>query len=214
MNMNELLLTWKAYDQKLAASTHLQEQLIKNMIRERSGSTLASIRRHYVRMLLMMGGVIAFCTLSVLYNAFDYTHPIQHVSLILYILAALGIAYLVLKAYSATHVDLYHDHLASSLQKSLASHTAAMAAKRKVWFLFLLAGFLYPVTMMPRIIEHRGLLVALGLVGFGAVSIWLLLLLFKYLGAFTDRHGDSLRACLRELEELSNSHPEGGLPPR
>lgn len=214
MNLDEIVSTWRAYDEKLAASTAIQERLIRNMIRERSGTTLATIRRNYVFTLLLMAGIITFCTLSVLYNAFDYTHPIQHVSLIIYILASVIIGGLVLKAYRATHVDLNHDHLAGSLKKALASHTAALAAKRKAWFLFLFAGFLYPVTMMPRVMEHRGLLMAVGLVAFGAVLIGGLLLLFQFLGAFRDRHGESLQACLRELEELSPKDRKGGLSPR
>lgn len=184
------------------------------MIQERSGSTLAKIRRNYVFMLILMGAIIIFCTLSVMYNAFDYTHPIQHVSLILYIFASLIIGFLILKAYRETQVDLTQEHLAGSLQKAIAGHSRAEASKRKVWFLFLLAGFLYPITMMPRIIEHRGLLEAVGMVGFVLVTIVLLLLLFRYFGAFSDWHGDNLKAHLRELQDLELSKQEEGLPPK
>ncbi|CAN5819956.1 hypothetical protein BH24BAC1_BH24BAC1_38710 [soil metagenome] len=123
MNLDEIVVTWTAYDQKLAASAGIQEKLIKNMIRERSGSTLADIRRNYIFTLLLMGGIVTFCTLSVLYNAFDYTHPIQHISLILDIFASLVSGFLGLKAGRATQVDLNHDHLAGSLQKAVAGHT-------------------------------------------------------------------------------------------
>src|SRR5690606_41954260 len=88
MNLEELKATWKDYDQKLVATRAINEKIIMSMMREKSSSTLSKIRRMCLYTILLMGVIIWFCIMSIIYNAFDYNYKLQFLPLVLYVIVA------------------------------------------------------------------------------------------------------------------------------
>ena len=74
MDIDQLKSEWKQYDQKLATSQRLNEQLIESMLRERSRSRVAMIRRDTMVYLALM--LINLILLALIFagNPFDFRY--------------------------------------------------------------------------------------------------------------------------------------------
>ena len=205
MNLDELKQTWQYYDQKLAAVNQINDKLIKSMIRERSNSTLAKISRHSLLIMALMAAVSVFCALSIVYNAFDYQYTLQYLPLAFMCLAS-GIFFILLcKEFSLGQTELHNDNLTEALRKVLTEHKKLMVSHRRLAVIILSAGIIWPVGNLHRMIETKGLLAALSLL-LVTISVHVVfVVLARKAGAFKDRHGDKLKADLRELEEFESN---------
>ena len=204
MNLDEMIGTWQEYDQKLKASKLINEKIILSMIREKSESTLSKMRRNSLLTIALMMVVIWFCTMSIIYNAFDYQYKIQFLPLILYIGVAVIFIGFLIKAHRDSRVDLYKSNLKESLRKVIASNDEFVQINLKLGIVFLSSGFLYLVSASVRVIQDEGMLRGvLWFVG-GLFINFILLYIAHLLGAFKDHHGNKLKNHLRELEDFED----------
>jgi len=109
MNLEELKATWQDYDQKLIATRTINEKIIMSMMREKSASTLSKMRRMCLHTILLMGVIIWFSSMSIIYNAFDYEYKLQFLPLILYVIVAVIFVVYHLRKYMHSKVDLYNE---------------------------------------------------------------------------------------------------------
>jgi|SRR5690606_20626136 len=202
MNFNEIITVWQDYDRKLNASRIINEKIIRSMMREKSGSTLARMRRMCLFTIGLMLLIICFCTLSILYNAFDFEFSLQFLPLVIYILVAgLFILYLI-RTYRGTQVDLYNDHLRGSLLKVIAVQEKFMAIHNKLVLVFFTAGFLYLFSASLVVFQNKGAVQgALALLVGTAITLGIYYGA-RQMGAFKDHYGIQLKNQLRELEEF------------
>src|SRR5690349_17373066 len=101
MNLEELKTEWKMVSIKLESTRQLNEQLLDSIIRERSRSRIASIRRGNLALLFFLLLDLVFLAGILLGNPFDFTYSIQFVP---YALLAIG----VLMAMGSLVVSLMH----------------------------------------------------------------------------------------------------------
>lgn len=93
MNLDELKTAWREYDSRLVATEEINQKVIASMIRERSVSRIARIRRQYSVMI----GLFLFYTICLgccfFGNPFDFTSSAQFAPLkalmIIYIVIAI-----------------------------------------------------------------------------------------------------------------------------
>lgn len=202
MNLEELKATWKDYDQRLTATRAIHNKIVKSMIRDKSGSTLNKMRRMCLLTILLMGVIIWFCLMSIIYNAFDYEYSLQFLPLIIYVIvAAVFIVYLI-KEYQNSKVDLYNDNLKNSLNKVIALHESFMSINLKLVLIFLSAGFLYLLNASFKVLQNQGAWSALLFLSGGVILNVGMLFIAQRMGAFKDHYGDSLKNLLHELEEF------------
>ena len=210
MNLDELKKTWKEYDQRLSTQSLIHEKLVKNLLKEKSHSTLDQMRRGYVFTFLYILAFVVFCVLSVLYNAFDFTHILQYIPLVLYILASLVLLVLLMNGFKITKMEIDKENLLGSIQKVLHLHRKFISRTGKAKIVFVLSGFLFPFSFFPRIYANKGAWPAVGLVVFTVALIAVLFFLFRFLGLFKDRHEEKLVETLQELEEYEELNAESG----
>lgn len=202
MNLDDLKIMWKDYDQKITATKQINEKLIKMMIREKSGSTLSKIRRNCLLTILLMGVLIWFCIMSIIHNAFDYEYKLQYLPLIIYTIVAVIFIFYLIKEYSHTLIDLNDKNIKDSLSKVLALHKKFKSVNLKLGLMFLFAAFLYQINASFKVYVNQGILPALYfLAGSIVVNLTIIFIAHK-MGAFKDQPGEKLKESLLELEEL------------
>jgi len=81
MNLDELKTAWQEYDSRLAATEEINQKVIVSMIRERSVSRIARIRRRYMEMICLFLFYVVCLTCCFFGNPFDYTSPAQYLLL-------------------------------------------------------------------------------------------------------------------------------------
>ena len=88
MDIEQLKKEWKQYNRKLEVSQRLNEHVIQSMIRERSRSRVAKIRRESTRYLILM--ILNLVLLAGIFagNPFDFTYTVQYIP---YAILAVGI---------------------------------------------------------------------------------------------------------------------------
>ncbi|HYG38559.1 MAG TPA: hypothetical protein VD908_08075 [Cytophagales bacterium] len=202
MNLEELKVTWQEYDQKLKATKSINEKIILNMIRDRSGSILSVMRRNGLLTIVLMAVIIWFCMMSIIYNAFDFEYKLQFLPLVIYVVVAVIFIIYLIKAYINSQVDLYKDNLKESLIKVIATHEKFMSVNLKLGMMFLFAAFLYLLSASFKTFQNEGILKGLIFFAGGIIVNVTLLYVAKLMGAFKDHYGNKLKSQLKELEDF------------
>ena len=201
INFDDIQAAWTAYDRKLASQKTLSEKLIVSMIRERSGSTLAVMGRKNLIMAALFLLYTVFFTACIAGNAFDYTHPLYYIPLVIQGITCFVFFMLLLNVYNnISKVQLSHEDLAGGLRKVIRVNDQHVAMGKKIWWGYFIAGILFPFTFLPRAVEHRGMAEAIGFTLIPVVIAGLLVLIAKKLHLFRDRNGELLKRNLHELE--------------
>lgn len=81
MNLDELKTVWQEYDSRLAATEEINQKVIASMIRERSVSRIARIRRRYAEMICLFLFYVVCLTGCFFGNPFDYSSSFQYLLL-------------------------------------------------------------------------------------------------------------------------------------
>lgn len=136
MKLDEIKEIWQVYDRKLTSTRLINEKMIKSIIREKSSSTLAKMRRNCLLTILWMSVVIWFSLMSIIHNAFDYQYKIQFLPLAIFIVAGVIFIVYLIKEYYNTKVDLYNNSIKDSLINILNLHEKLYATNEKSAFSF------------------------------------------------------------------------------
>lgn len=197
----KLQAAWQTCDRQLKTQKRISEQLIRSMIRERSGSTLSSISR---RNLVLAGLFLCygiFFTVCITGNAFDYAAAIYFIPLVVQASACLAGSCILFHAYRTTRgVRLENESLVSGLRQMIAVNERHLKLNRQVWWFYFVPGVLFPFTFLPVMAEKKGMATALGIMAILVLIISLLVFLAKRAGFFESRQQQQLKANLQELE--------------
>jgi len=203
MNLDEMKITWKAYDEKLKTTSLLQERLIVSMIADRSGSRVETVKRKYffgiLWMLLCLGVGIAI----LLSNPFDYAHKIQYAPIAIFdICLTIMTIKQILTYRNLNSIMVTHNNIREALTQVVRIYEQPHRFLKYTIILFLTQGVIFPLTFLPRVIDRMGLWPALaermipiaisGLILFGAHK----------LGLFKDKEEKKFRQDIEELNEL------------
>lgn len=202
MDIDQLKAEWQQYNQKLALSQRLNEQVIQSMLRERSRSRVSKIRRDTMVYIVLMLLNLVFLTGIFAGNPFDFKYTVQYIPyglLTVGVLLAIRSLVKTLKRFNVNtnKVDL-HRFLKTTIEEYEKNK------KMETWFgtIIFSAGVLTVFSFLPKKLENKGLWPALGETAISIlITVAIYLIAFK-LGAFKNRKKEGFENDFKELNEL------------
>lgn len=202
MNIEQLKAEWRQYDQKLALSGRLNEQFVLSMLKERSRSRVARIRRDNMACLVIM--IINLVLLGCIFagNPFDFQYTWQYMP---YGILTVGILLVILSLYKSLqtfNVNLNNVNLGAFLRKTIAEYSKSKKIQTWCRIITFSGGVLTVVSFLPGKVVNKGLWLALGETGIIlAVTLLLYFAAFKS-GMFKNRKKEEFENDLKEWGEL------------
>ncbi|RYU95916.1 hypothetical protein [Emticicia agri] len=203
MNLDELKSAWQVYDQKLQNSQLLTERLIVGMIKERSKSRVAQIKRENTWFFVLM--VFELLILGAIFvgNPFDFIYQVQFLP---YIFLAIGIIMALVAIYRSNaivNVDMNSTTLGAFLQHVIHEYEKNKKLEGRFGLLMLASGCMTVLSFLPKKLEKQDLVSALvdTLIPIG-ICLFIYYLAFRF-GLFNNRKSEGFKEDLRELETLS-----------
>ncbi|UTA69017.1 hypothetical protein [Emticicia sp. 21SJ11W-3] len=203
MNLEELKSAWQAYDLKLQTSQLLTEKLVVGIIRERSRSRVAQIRREnrFFFVLLVFELVILGAVFTG--NPFDFTYTMQFAPFAFLAIGILMALWTVFKSQMILETDMNSTTLGAFLKKVIREYEKNK--KFESWFgiIMLVSGCFTVLSFLPKKLEKMSLQAALidTAIPIG-ICLLIYFLAFK-LGAFKNPKSAGFKEDLQELEALS-----------
>ena len=208
MNLEQLKTEWRQYDQKLALSQRLNEQIIQSMLRERSRSRVAKIRCDNILYLVLMLSNLILLGAIFAGNPFDFKYDLQYIPF--GILAAgvlIAIASLI-KSLQSFNVDLNTVNLDHFLRKTIGEFEKNKKMQGRFGLLIFSSGMLTAFSFLPKKLEHKELWPALGETLLSmAITLAIYFIAYK-LGAFKNRKKEGFENDLKELNNLKSISAE------
>lgn len=207
MNLDELKTAWKEYDSRLAATEEINQKVIASMIRERSVSRVARIRRRYTEMLCLFL-FYTVCLGSLFFgNPFDYNSPAQYTPLaVLALCCVLMVIFLFRARMALKEIGLDRQNLQEALVQIIAVYAKYKKSFRYIISMMFYSSILLSLSHIIAKIPESGMLWAIfsllifsALIGFS----------YYYAGKKTNDWPDlgkeekGLYADLDELKELN-----------
>lgn len=207
MNLDELKGAWAAYDDQLKSTKEIDDQVIAGMIRKRSISTVATIKKSYLYGIYFCCFYILAFTLLNIGNPFDYTHDFDQIP-IKAILGALILILVILLAarHTMKKLEVPGQSLLTYLENVIKQYRKTQ--KLLLWIVGIIlfsASVLFPLSFLSRKIAKSGL-------WFGLIDTFSLLILALVLNVIyhviAKRRGIgarswwSFKVIIKELEEL------------
>jgi hypothetical protein len=205
MNIDELKTVWQQYNQRTERSIELNEKMILGMIKDRSSSLLSKMKRQYMFIFIYLAMVAVFCIACLAGNAFDYTTAWSYIPLAAYTVCLGFFLLLMIKGYNMVDINLSNANLKEALSTIIIARKKHKALTSKVVLLIMFFGTMFPVAHLPKVLQTRGWVEAVGLGVLPVITIVLIYWIAKKLGAFNDRFLPRLQDNLEELEQLSST---------
>lgn len=202
MDIEEIKVEWKHYNQKLALSQQLNEKLIQSMLRERSRSRVSKVRRDNILYMILMLVLLAFLVGIFAGNPFDFKYRLQYLPYGILVIGVLLAIVSLIKSLQSFSVNINKVSLDLFLKKTIDAYESNKKIQR--WFAIIMfsASTLSVFSFLPKSLEHRGLWHALGHTALCiVVSTGLYFTAYK-LGAFKDKWKKGFENDLQELNEL------------
>ena len=207
MNLDELKGAWTAYDDQLKSTRNIDDQVIAGMIRKRSISTVATIKKSYLYGIYFCSFYILAFTLLNIGNPFDYTHDFEQIP-INAILGALILIFVMLLGarHNMKRLEIPEQSLLTHLENVIKEYRKTQ--KLLLWIVGIIlfsASVLFPLTFLSRKIAKSGLW--WGLIDTFSLLIFTLVLNVIY-HVIAKRKGVgarswwSFKVIIKELEEL------------
>ncbi|MES2733944.1 MAG: hypothetical protein V4714_19510 [Bacteroidota bacterium] len=205
MNLDELKLTWQAYDEKIRTTQQLGEKLVLTLIKDKSKGTLSKLARELRWVMLLFTGLILFLVAAIVGNAFDFTGWLSYLPMGMYLLLSTYALIILLKEYrNIQSVNLTKENLRECLQLLIRSHEHYFVAMGKIWQLCMIAGVLFGISLILRKVDDYGITKTLLFIGVQVITVLLIYAVAKWgFNISHDPHTAALKENLRELEELS-----------
>lgn len=204
MELEVLKTSWASLDKKLQQTSRFNQKLIDSIISSRALTTVDKIKKMYTGfyILLAVEGVMLLAVL--LGNPFDFHYNLQFLPYVL-LLIGVGMAFLNLRQLSSAINRLSARNSIDAYLKGIVSIYEQNKRYEKWFGVSLLAvGLLVPFSFLPQKLERMSLYQALTDTGIMiSISLVLYIVAFK-LGAFKNRHKESLQKDLADWEELKN----------
>jgi hypothetical protein len=203
MNLEELKSAWQVYDKKLQTSQLLTERMIVGIIKERSRSRVAQIKRENTFLFIIM--VVELLLLGAIFigNPFDFIYPIQYLP---YGFLGVGIIMAIIAIYRSNaivNIDMNNTTLGAFLNHVINEYEKNK--KLEGWFgiLMLSSGCLATLSFLPNKLQKQSLTSAL-IDTLIPISVCLIIYYLAFrMGAFKNRKREGFKEDLKELEVLS-----------
>lgn len=202
MNIDQLKTDWQRYNQKLELSQRLNEQLIHSMLKERSRSRIAKIRRdNILYMVLMMMNLVILAAIFA-GNPFDFKYLLQYIPYGILTIGVLMAMVSLFKSLQSFNVNLNHVNLDAFLKKTIVEFEKNRKMERWFGIIIVSAGVLTGLSFLPNKLQNKSLEQALTetAVSMG-IAVGIYIIAFK-LGAFKNRKKEGFENDLKELKEL------------
>jgi hypothetical protein len=202
MELEVLKKSWASLNEKFQHTTTFNQKLIESIISSRAFTTVDRIKRMYTGFYIVLKVEIVVLVAILVGNPFDFQYNLQFLPYALLLIGVI-IAFMNLR------------HLSSAINKLSARSTIDLYLKGIVsiydqnkryekWFgvSLLAVGLLVPFSFLPQKLERMSLTAALADTAIMiSISLVLYVAAFK-LGAFKNRHKESLQKDLADWEEL------------
>jgi tryptophan-rich sensory protein len=202
MELEVLKKSWASLNEKFQHTTTFNQKLIESIISSRAFTTVDRIKRMYTGFYIVLTVEIVVLVAILVGNPFDFQYNLQFLPYALLLIGVI-IAFMNLR------------HLSSAINKLSARSTIDLYLKGIVsiydqnkryekWFgvSLLAVGLLVPFSFLPQKLERMNLTAALADTAIMiSISLVLYVAAFK-LGAFKNRHKESLQKDLADWEEL------------
>ena len=202
MNLEEIKTEWVQYNQKLATSQRLNEQLILSMLRERSKSRVSKIRRDNGIYVLLMMISLLFIVAIFVGNPFDFKYKLQYVP---YGILAAGVLLAIVslvKSMQGFSININNVSLDLFLKKTIDEYEKNKKIERWFGIFIFSAGVLTAFSFLPKKLDHKSPMLALGETALSIViTVALYFIAFK-LGAFKNKLKEEFENDFREMNEL------------
>lgn len=210
MTIEELKGAWQQYNQKLSFSQRLNDRIILSMLKERSRSRVARIRRENWFYLVWMIIVLGFLGAVFAGNPFDFTHTWQYIP---YGVLAAGVILAIISLINSLRnftADINKADLDTFLKRTIEEYEKNKKIQAAFGIIMLLAGISTVFSFLPKKLAHKELWPALGetalMIG---ITLLIYFLAFKF-GAFKNRKKEAFENDLKELNELKAISAELG----
>lgn len=202
MDIEQLKTEWKQYNQKLALSQRLNEEVIQSMLRERSRSRVSKIRHDSIIYMVLM--FINLVLLAAIFagNPFDFKYTIQFIPYGLLTIGVLLAMLSLIKTLQRFNVNTNKVNLHHFLKTTIEEYEKNK--KMETWFGLIIfsAGVLTVFSFLPKKLENKGLWPALGETAISMVITLAIYFIAFKLGAFKNRKREGFENDLKELNEL------------
>jgi hypothetical protein len=202
MELEVLKKSWASLNEKFQHTTTFNQKLIESIISSRTFTTVERIKRMHTGFYIVLTVEIVVLVAILVGNPFDFQYNLQFLPYALLLIGVI-IAFMNLR------------HLSSAINKLSARSTIDLYLKGIVsiydqnkryekWFgvSLLAVGLLVPFSFLPQKLERMNLTAALADTAIMiSISLVLYVAAFK-LGAFKNRHKESLQKDLADWEEL------------
>ena len=208
MNIEELKTEWQQYNQKLALSQRLNEQMILGMLRERSRSRVSKIRQENAVYLVLMFLNLFFLGAIFAGNPFDFKYELQYIPYTILTVGVLLAIISLIKSLLSFNVNINNVNLDHFLKKTIEEFEKSKKMQRWFGMIIFSSGVLTAFSFLPKKLEHKALWQALGETAISiAITLAIYFIAFK-LGAFKNRKKEGFENDLQELNELKNLSSE------
>ena len=207
MELDELKATWKQLDIKLQNTQLISDKIIVSMIRERSSSRLAKVKRRYLFLLLYLAIWLSVGVAVLAGNPFDYSMQLEFAPIFVYCACLSVLTLFLIKInIDLQNVEVNQDSISISIKKIISiiekyeNPNQFLSWARRL--LLVSTTVLFPLSFLPRKITRVGLQAGLidTLIPI-LISAILVFVAYK-LGAFKERNADRFKEYLTDLNEL------------
>ena len=207
MELDELKATWKQLDIKLQNTQLISDKIIVSMIRERSSSRLAKVKRRYLFLLLYLAIWLSVGVAVLAGNPFDYSMQLEFAPIFVYCACLSVLTLFLIKInIDLQNVEVNQDSISISIKKIISiiekyeNPNQFLSWARRL--LLVSTTVLFPLSFLPRKIARVGLQAGLidTLIPI-LISAILVFVAYK-LGAFKERNADRFKEYLTDLNEL------------
>ncbi|HRP58097.1 hypothetical protein [Agriterribacter sp.] len=202
MNIDQLKADWQRYHQKLELSQRLNEQLMHSMLKERSRSRVAKIRRdNMIYMILMMMNLVILTAIFA-GNPFDFKYSLQYIPYGILTTGVLLALVSLFKSLQSFNVNLNHVDIERFLKKTITELEKSRKMERWFGTTIVAAGVLTALSFLPNKLQNKSPGQAwIETVIIMAVTVVIYIIAFK-LGAFKNRKKEDFENDLKELNAL------------
>lgn len=202
MELEVLKKSWVSLNEKFKHTTTFNQKLIESIISSRTFTTVERIKRMHTGFYIVLTVEIVVLVAILVGNPFDFQYNLQFLPyamlLIGVIMAFMNLRHLsnaINKLSARSTIDLYLKGIVSIYDQN---------KRYEKWFgvSLLAVGLLVPFSFLPQKLERMSLTAALADTAIMiSISLVLYVAAFK-LGAFKNRHKESLQKDLADWEEL------------
>lgn len=204
MSIDELKTAWTKYDQRLQATSELNDRIITSMIAERSEKRFENVKRTYRFRFLLLALWFSVSIAVLAGNPFDYRYLWQYTPTVIFAVCLVVIAIILWTLYRKLEaVQISRSNISTALKEIIKVYERPKHFMKIIVYMFLITQVvLFPFSFLPTNAEQMEFWSLIGN-KILPIAVNILVLFFAYkLGVFKERNEGKFKADLIELEQL------------